>query len=178
MVYRSLRLGFSLMELMLSIGIIGTSLILVVGIFTMLFSGSQKAGDLTAGSVVADGLLTQQIYQLTSVESTRTAFFQAAYTNPTFFRGGTYSLNNTVYFYKIYVQDIDPHITLHDTDTDGTAGSTKMKRLDVVVWWNDASAASQTSAQNMTMHQQARNMGNQEVHQMRILWPTTGDSGQ
>lgn len=164
------RKGFSLIELILSIGIVGTSLILVVGIFTMLFNGSQKAGDLTAGSVVADGIMTQTIYQVMCTETYRTAFFQAQYNGPTFYRGGTYSLNSQVYFYKIYCQDLNFGSTLHNSDTDGING-TYLKRFDIVVWWNDASAASQTQAQNMTMNQQSRGTGIQEVHQVRLLWP-------
>src|SRR5579862_5097435 len=97
------RKGFSLIELMLSICIIGTSIVLVVGIFTILVAGSQKAADVTAGSTVAAGLMSQQIYQLMSCDYTRNQFFQQSYDTPTSFIGGTYTLNGTVFLYTLYV---------------------------------------------------------------------------
>lgn len=170
------RRGFSLLELIISIGIIGTSLILVVGIFTVLVSGSQKASDLTSGSVVADGLLSQTIYQVLAVPDRRNDFFRPLYATPTVFRGGTYQLNSTVYFYKIYCTDVTALRGLRWAPTDiyGLGGSeTYLKRFDVVVWWNDAAAGAQTSAQSLSRSQlgQAKGMGMQEVHQMRLVWP-------
>jgi len=166
--------GFSLLELIVSIGIIGASLILVVGIFTVLISGSQKASDLTSGSVVADGLLSQTIYQVNSSSLALTIFNQV-YSTPYLFRGGTYQLNNTVYFYKIYLTDVQAgNADLKWSGVDnGNGGDANLKRFDAVVWWNDASAAAQTSASNLSKNQsaQAQGQGVQEVHQMRILWP-------
>lgn len=163
--------GFSLLELIISIGIIGASIILVVGIFTVLVSGSQKASDLTSGSVVADGLLSQTIYQVLSVPERRDAFWKAAaYATPTVYRAGTYQLNNTVYFYKIYLSDVTALTGLTWQPTD-TGGRTYLKRFDVVVWWNDAGAVA--SANNVTKSAlgQNRGVGMQEVHQMRLVWP-------
>lgn len=162
-----------MLELIVSIGIIGTSLILVVGIFTVLVSGSQKASDLTSGSVVADGIMSQTIYQ---VLANQTAFFRdASYSTPQVFRGGTYQLNNTVYFYKLYCTDASltgQQLTFYSND-DGQVLASCMRRFDLVVWWNDASAAAQTSTSSLSLNRaaQGQGMGLQEVHQMRLVWP-------
>jgi len=169
---RSRRQGFSLIELIVSIGIVGTSLILLVGIFTVLLNGSQKASDLTSGSAIADGLLSQQVYQIMAVDSNRVTFFKTAYSTPQVINGGTYSLNNTVFFYKIYVQDVALGATLHNSSTDGSTGQTLLKRLDVVLWWSDETAGSASSWTSLTMNQQTgRGQGVQQVHQVRVLWP-------
>lgn len=161
------RKGFSLIELMLSIVIIGTSIVLVVGIFTILVAGSQKAADITAGSTVAAGLMSQQIYQIMASDNTRNTFFQQAYSTPTSFIAGTYTLNGTVFLYNMYVQDVNlSSVTLSCPATD-TGGGTKLKRFDIVITWNDAS-----STQNIQTT--ARDQGLQEVHQVRFLWPNGG----
>ena len=172
--------GFSLVELIVSIGIVGTSIILVVGIFGTLFKGSQKAADLTAGAVVADGLLSQTVYQVTAstdngLSASQIAFFQASYATPTLYTGGTYQLNGNVYFYKIYVQDVGLGADFHDSDTDGTANQTLLKRFDAVVWWNDSSAASKTNLLNMNINQSTTGEGVLQVHQVRVVWPDEGN---
>lgn len=167
--------GFSLVELIISIAVIGTSVILVVGAFIVLVKGTQKASDLTSGSVAADGLLSQEIYQIMCVDSVRIAYFKdtTSYRTPTLVRGGTYQLNNTLFLFKIYLQDIPlSAANLHNIQTDVNGRSTPLKRLDVVVWWDDLTSATQTQANSMTMQQQARGSGMQQVHQMRVLWPT------
>jgi hypothetical protein len=170
---RSATRGMSLFELMFSIGVLATSILLVLGIFSNLVNGSQKSVDLTAGSVVADGLLSQQIYQIMSDSGTQTTFFNTSYASATAYKAGTYSLNNVIYAYKIYCQDVKMG-TLHSQLTDATSstGTTNLKRLDIVVWWNDAAAASASSASSMSVQgANAREQGLQQVHQARVLWP-------
>lgn len=168
------RRGLSLSELILSLGIIGTCLVLVVGMVTFLVNGSQKAADVTAGAVMADSLLSQYIYQVMSAETTRTAYFQSSQPNPEVVRGGSCALNTSVYFYKIYSQDIAIGTRLRCVDTDGARGRTPMKRLDIVVWWNDSAASSATTAEGLAIHAQSRQQGLQEVHQVRVVWPNGG----
>lgn len=155
----------------MSVVLIGIALIFVIGLFTFLVRGSQKAADLTAGSVMADSLLQQHIYQVMAVEPLRTAFFTASYSTPTLYRSGSCSLNSTVYFYHLYCYDVPLGTSLKCADTDGVRGRTPLKRFDIVVWWNDAT---NTGSSATTMGQQATGQGLQEVHQVRILWPNGG----
>lgn len=165
--------GFSLIELIVSIGIIGTSLILVIGIFAYLVAGGQKASDLTSGTVAADGLLSQEIYQIMSVTNTRNQFFLTSYSTPYLLSGGTYQLNNTVYFYKIYCQDAPLTGTAFTClQIYGGSSTTSLKQLDIVVWWDDAAAASVTQVTQLGIINQTVGMGVLQVHQMRLLWPT------
>lgn len=163
--------GFSLPELILSIALIGTSLLLVVGLFTYLVRGSQKAADLTAGSVMADSLLQQHIYQVMAVDTVRTAFFVESYATPTLYRSGSCTLNSTVFFYNLYCNDVPLNTRLQCADTDGTRWRTPLKRFDIVVWWNDSANPDSLAPR---MGRQADAQGMQEVHQVRVLWPNGG----
>ena len=156
----------------MAIGILATSILLVVGVFGILITASQKVSDLTVGSVVADGLLSQQIYQLVSTDSMRTRFFQATYGTPTVIREGAHSLNTATYFYRIYCQDATFSSTLHCTATDhAPSNSTALKRLDVVVWWHaDTQADGQPPATITTTSRPG--MGTLYVFHSRLLWPT------
>ena len=169
----------SLFELVISIGILATSILLVLGIFSGLVNGSQKSVDLTTGSVVAEGLLSQQIYQVMSDNTARNALFSGAGSGstPEVYKAGTYNLNNVIYAYKIYVQDVSLGTELHSQATDSlnasgaSSGSTRLKRMDIIVWWNDSSAQEKSNKNALTVGSSAQGQGVQQVHQVRLLWP-------
>jgi hypothetical protein len=117
-----------MVELTISIGIIATSIILIVTLFSTMFKSSQHAVDLTAGTVVAESELDRYIYE--------NEFFNAGtQASPSYqygfgrFAGGSYnnfvvysstkSLNNVTFIFDIYSTDI----------------SSEMVKLDIVVWW-------------------------------------------
>lgn len=54
--------GFSLIELMVAIFIISTTLLLVIGVFSMLFNATQKGIDLTVGTSAGESILEEYIY--------------------------------------------------------------------------------------------------------------------
>lgn len=117
--------GFSLVELMIAIGILATAIILIMGVFLMGLDASQKGADLTAGTVVARFILDEYIYGMdfAGMPSPATGSTLPAGT-------GTYALNNTNYSYSIDVTAVD-----HD-----------LKKLDVSVWWWGSSPGSSTRA--------------------------------
>ncbi|MCE1248390.1 MAG: type II secretion system GspH family protein [Firmicutes bacterium] len=117
--------GFSLIELVLAVSIVATALILFIGIFFAMFRASQKGVDLTAGTVVAESVLNQYLYD----QQEKTGGLPVNLTdNSGSPYTGTTSLNKTIFTYEITCQDTD---------------STDLKRLDVQVWWWQSDATRQ-----------------------------------
>lgn len=58
--------GFSLIELLVALGILATTLVMVVGVFLTVTRATQKSLDLTAGTVVAQSILSREIYEAMS----------------------------------------------------------------------------------------------------------------
>lgn len=108
---------------MISIGILATSLLLVVGIFLTVTRASQKSLDLTAGTVIAESVLTRELYSVMGESSTRQIFFTRNYATDPLVQG-TERLNQTVFTYVIYA----------NTVLDGDEGN-RVKKVDAVVWW-------------------------------------------
>jgi len=111
------------MELMVSVGILATALVLVVGIFMSVTQASQKSLDLTAGTIVAESILSRELYEVMGREDSRHAFFARDYQTDPFVRG-TERLNQTVFTYLIYATGA----------MDGEVGN-RVKKVDAVVWW-------------------------------------------
>ncbi|GEM_PF-1101738 len=55
--------GFSLIELMVAIFILSSSLLLILGLFTFLFNSSRKGIDLTAGVAAAELMMEEYLYK-------------------------------------------------------------------------------------------------------------------
>lgn len=117
------HLGFSLVELMISIGILATSLLLVVGIFMTVTRASQKSLDLTAGTIIAESVLSRELYSIMGDDTTRAGFFAANDPSVPIVQG-TERLNQTVFTYLIYA----------NTVMGGEVGN-RVKKVDTVVWW-------------------------------------------
>lgn len=118
--------GFSLAEMIMSIGILSTALLLVVGVFTYLFNASQKAVDMTAGTVVSGSVMQGIVNRINYDTATNTAFFQHAYAEGSLIETGTYKLNQADFTYRIYAHDVGA-LTL----------GAQMKQLTVVcTWWD------------------------------------------
>ena len=90
---------------MVSIGILATSLLLVVGIFMTVTRASQKSLDLTAGTIIAESVLTRELYSIMGDTDTRKSFFDAS--DPRVpYSEGTERLNQTVFTYRIYASSV------------------------------------------------------------------------
>lgn len=107
--------GFSLIELMLSISIVATSLILFIGIFMTMFAASEKGVDLTAGTVVASSQLTKALY-----EYQETYGLENLPTDGSEIKNESVTLNKTTFFYRI---------------TSSGVGTPDLRKVDVEVWW-------------------------------------------
>lgn len=138
--------GFSLAELMVSVGLISTAILLAIGVFTALLRSTQKSADRSSGAVVAGSVLNDEIYSIfsgTHPTMTKNAFF----TNNSPPGGpllGTVNLNGTLFSYQIY------HTTLQDVSGGGgTIGdvmaANRLKRADITVWWWTPQAENQRS---------------------------------
>jgi prepilin-type N-terminal cleavage/methylation domain-containing protein len=148
------RRGFSLIEMVISVGLLASAALLVLGITTSMFYASQKSVDLTTGTVLANSLLKQQAYQVLYDNDASAQFFQQSHDAPTLLAEGTYTLNTSTFHYKIYVQDLSLSTALSSGGK-----STRMKRLDALVsWWEEGG--------------NNRAAGLLQVASSRMLWPT------
>jgi prepilin-type N-terminal cleavage/methylation domain-containing protein len=59
---RKTRKGFSLIELMVAVFILSSSLLLIIGMFTFLFNSSKKGVDITAGTAAGEMILEEYLY--------------------------------------------------------------------------------------------------------------------
>lgn len=111
---RTLCRGYSLLELMVAIGILAASILLILGLVVHLFNASRKGVDLTSGIVAGKSAL-QEFLNETPWPAPRLAIPYS----------GMVPLNNQSYLYYIYVQDLV-------SDAYGAS----LKRVDMIVtWW-------------------------------------------
>ncbi len=113
------------MELMVSMGIISTTLLMIMGVFMTVFRSSQKAVDMTAGTIFAESVMNKELRVIMTDTNKRGNFFNLNYSNTPYVEG-VERLNNSVFTYKMYATDI----SMPSWRTDN-----KMKRVEVVVWW-------------------------------------------
>jgi len=118
------------MELLVAIGILATCLVMVVGVFLTVTRASQKSLDLTAGTIVAQSILSRELYGIMSNQASRKTFFDQDYQTEPLVRG-TERLNQTAFTYLLYA----------NTVLNGDTGN-RVKKVDAVVWWCDEEAAS------------------------------------
>ncbi|MFP4498182.1 MAG: type II secretion system protein [Vulcanimicrobiota bacterium] len=109
--------GFSMMELILSLAIIGLALMFFMAVYFGLFKASQKGVDLTAGTTIAESELTQFMENLESNPAGLSSI-----TTVTFPVTGSSTLNTTVFDYEINGSVVP--------NTDGN-----LYKVDIVVWW-------------------------------------------
>lgn len=67
--------AFSLLEIIVSLSILLTGVLLMVTLFTRLFSQAQKTEDHTAGALIADSVLSQELYACLATAPIRQVFF-------------------------------------------------------------------------------------------------------
>ncbi|MBM3460589.1 MAG: hypothetical protein FJX76_00620 [Armatimonadetes bacterium] len=122
------------MELIISVGILSTAILLVVGIFTFLFKASQKSVDMTAGTIVAESILQEYIYSLRTggrLDKFMTATKDAA--DKDAYASDVRHLNKTDFFYTLYVQDITALLPPE------VPSSQQLRKLRIVCnWWEQA----------------------------------------
>ncbi|MHB2017116.1 MAG: type II secretion system protein [Candidatus Xenobia bacterium] len=169
------RRGFSIMELVVAVGIMGTAVLLIIGIFFTLFHISQKSVDKVAGFTIAESLLVQEAYQICGDPSGANAFWQNTPANP--LCAGTYQVNNASYFYRMYAADevlvnsgSTPFTGLYwnDPNNQPPINPINPRRLDILLWWWDAGAGT-----SVTLTQASRQgYGIMHVQDSMLLWPS------
>lgn len=119
------------MELMISVGILSVAILLVVGVFTFLFSASQKSVDLTAGTVIAQSIMQDTVNRCTYDADFRRTLFtnHGVYSAETVIQAGAKSYNGTDYSYSITVQELAAL---------GSSSVNPMFSLGVTCWWWDS----------------------------------------
>lgn len=122
--------GFSILELMISMSIISIALVFLIGVFTTGLRANRKSVDLTAGTLVAEEIISQELYGILADtgegEHSAKKFFEKNDKNTEYVKGVKYH-NNTKFTYKMYVTDVSG---MGDSDN-----SNKIKKVDVQVWW-------------------------------------------
>lgn len=117
--------GFSLVELLVSIGIVATVLVYIIGVFTTGMKANRKSVDLTSGTLVAESVISQELYGILSDSDKSAQFFAHNYTSSEPAIEGTQTLSNTKFTYKLFVSNVNQF----------TESGNKMKKVDVQVWW-------------------------------------------
>jgi prepilin-type N-terminal cleavage/methylation domain-containing protein len=121
--------GFSLIELMMAIFIISCVLLLMIGLFTLLFNTSKKGVDMTAGIATAEMLMEEYLYQQDSVMKAPTFAFTSELN-----ASGTKSLNGVTFTYYIHVSKAKDN------------NSVKFRQVEETIYWWQNSAHTQGAA--------------------------------
>ncbi|MBQ7528667.1 prepilin-type N-terminal cleavage/methylation domain-containing protein, partial [bacterium] len=127
--------GFSLVELMVSVGIMSVTLLLVMAVFTTSMRAGQKSVDLAAGVLVAETVLTKDVYDVvhgkgegvasgSSVDSMKANLLNG---DGSVVMSGIKELNNTTFIWEL------KSTKLSGVDID--ADISDLLKLDVEVWW-------------------------------------------
>lgn len=131
----SRRRGFSLLELMICVGILTTGIIFIVDVFTQMLNASTKGGDWTAATYLASSRIEQLVYNpgqlITDVNSTGS---NSLLTGPTLvFNPGAFepvqiaSVNKTTYYVTYSLYDV--------TNSTNTAAGSDLYYLDTKIDW-------------------------------------------
>ena len=118
--------GFSIIELLISMSIISIALVFLIDVFTTGMKANRKSVDLTAGTLVAEEIISQELYGILSDNDKSNAFFAKNDDKVEYVKGVKYH-NNTKFTYKMFISDVK---NMGDADN-----SNKMKKVDVQVWW-------------------------------------------
>lgn len=132
---RSRSSGFTILELMMSIGIIAVAILAVLAVFTAVLRGSNKSVSLSSGAAIAESKLNEEIYSVLNDDTARLNFFNS--TTGLWLSGTDQTLNGTTYHYAIYVEDIAP------SGAPLLVTPNRLKKADITVWWwNDSNVNS------------------------------------
>jgi len=126
--------GFSLIELMVSVGIMSITLLLVLAVFVGSTRASQKSVDLTAGIVVAESVLTREVYSIVNdTKYSSTIKNKLLKGDGTVIASGVKNLNNTTFIWELTSTKV---VDDTSTATDNPFGvKNSLLKLDAEVWW-------------------------------------------
>ena len=124
--------AFTLLEIMISLGILLTSVLIMMALFTRVFGWAQKTADTTPGVLAADGLISRHLYEDLSSDASRRALFDGVqaglYASPAALHAGTTTNpTGTRFDYTlraVYLGDI------------GNSPGNRLARVDAEVVWS------------------------------------------
>lgn len=119
------------MELLISVGILAVAILMVVGVFTYLFSASQKSVDVTAGTVIAEAIMQDTVNRFAYDPGFRTTLHNnySVYASDTVIQSGARAYNGTDFNYTISLQELGAL---------GSSAVNPMFSLGVKCWWWDS----------------------------------------
>jgi len=142
--WRLPREGFSLLELIISIGIVAVALLVVATVFISVLKSGAKNTDLETGTLVAQSQLNQVIFNVVNLNGYTNTTRANVFSNPTTIVTSTVALNNQVYSYNVTTQPI-PLDLVHNNNL--------LAVFTVQVWWS--SATGERQGQGRTSQRQA-----------------------
>ena len=147
-VLRRARIGFTLLETLISVAIVAVALLAVGAVFISLLSAGTKNSDAETATLVAQGTLSHTIYDLVTGTGYTPAQKAAAFTAPVatlLVPPGTsnVTLNNQVYSYNITTQGVPI--------PGPVKANNALALITIQVWWNsDASGVRQGQGRTST----------------------------
>ncbi|MHB2016112.1 MAG: type IV pilus modification PilV family protein [Candidatus Xenobia bacterium] len=133
-----MRRGFTLLEVVVSMGVLAIAITVGMSAFDTLLRGSQGTVDNTTAVAVAETLLTEEVNQMMTAPDS--VFNQPAANLPAP-PSGTAVIDGVTYTYSTTLQDVAMDlgspgaITFHNAATDNPATGTRLKRIDTAVSW-------------------------------------------
>lgn len=125
--------GFSLIELLVALGLATIATVLVVATILKVVIPSQKATDLSAGHAMAQAVMQEEIYAvLDGTGPISKATFLNNDSPPLAPLTGTRTVNDTQFEYRIYHQTVQDVVAATPV---GGSIENRLKKVDVVVWW-------------------------------------------
>ena len=149
--------GFSLLELVISVGILALAVLMVIGLFSYLVFATQKSVDETAGTVVAQAALQSEVERLIYDADVHDRFVAGIYNLETLISQGSTTLNHAVFTYQIYTVDLP--------SLGGNIGD-PLRQLRVVCWWWSDSAV---PSHQVPSHHTRSDYGNLSVELTRMI---------
>ncbi|MCA9796236.1 MAG: hypothetical protein KC910_30725 [Candidatus Eremiobacteraeota bacterium] len=126
---RPLR-GFSLIELLLAIGVLALVLLLVVALAISVMRRNQRALDVPVGSLAADTILTRLIYGMENNLAARTAFYASPAVNTPWING-VFKMDRVDFTYATDVQSLP-------VGTSTGMADNRLVQVHIAVQWQEA----------------------------------------
>jgi type II secretory pathway pseudopilin PulG len=137
--------GFTLLETLISVGIVAVALLTVAGVFISLLSAGSKNSDLETGVLVAQGTLSSVIYNVENNIGYSAAQKTAIFNTPSstaLISAGTVNLDTQPYIYDVTYQTVF---------TDASHTNNHLSLFEIKMWWaSDSSATRQGQGRTST----------------------------
>lgn len=131
--------GFSIIELIISLAILSSVGLLVMATLTRMLKPSQKAADLSAGVVVAQSVIEEEVHAILSdTGAISKASFWTNNAPPASPITGNITVGGTDYSYQMEYQTVIDQIT--GDPLGGTDPERQVKKVDITVWWWNSNA--------------------------------------